>query len=753
MMRTVAVLVIGTLGLALTATPAANAAARISTGKLGVLTSGDDDWPMFQGNLSHTGVSPDTSVGASTATSLSEAWASKIGGDGRGALIASPIVVYDSALGVTVLYEVTGQADVEAVNVATGQLLWEVRLDQLAYGSPTVYDGTVYVVTLSGELTALDATTGAEQCSFTLPTFSPETVPGRIMDSPVVANIDGTGPIVFFGDAGDNTPNEHLNAGHEWAITGVGNTAGSCQEKWAFNGWDYTGTFDQVGSWSPPALAQDSTGRWLLVFGSSNPDDAVYALDAETGADVWSFVTHIGNDRDVGAGPGIAAPGVNGIADGVVYINGKNRVEYALDLITGEELWSFDLQAAAGGAAFNSVSTTAVADGDVLVTYDTYLFAINAVTGALVWQSTAMAAPTYASPSISGAPGDQVVFVGDLAGNEYGFQLSDGSLVFSASTGHPIDASTTIADGIVFVANVAGWLFAYSNPVATATTLGASANPTANGEAVTYSAEVSPIPDGGTASFSADGKVIPSCKAVPVDTTTGVATCEQSYPYAGSHTIVAGYSGDAGYQGSTSDTLTEVVELATTTALTASANPSTPSKAVTFTAKLKPDVSGGTVDFTDGGATIAACGAVAVDTKSGEATCKVSGFAAGSYAIAAIYSGDAADFGSVSGVLTEVINPASTETTLKASPNPVAAGKPVTYSAVLNPVPDGGTVDFTDGGTTITGCGAVSVNAKSHEATCKTTYGSSGSQLIVAVYSGDENYLGSTSGTLTEVVG
>ena len=78
------------------------------------------------------------------------------------------------------------------------------------------------------------------------------------------------------------------------------------------------------------------------MVGSSSPDCAVYALDARTGRQVWRFQTQIfSQDNDVGAGPTISPPGVNGFADGVAYVAGKNKVVHALNLRTGALIWRF----------------------------------------------------------------------------------------------------------------------------------------------------------------------------------------------------------------------------------------------------------------------------------------------------------------------------------------------------------------------------------------------------------------------------
>lgn len=156
---------------------------------------------------------------------------------------------------------------------------------------------------------------------------------------------------------------------------------------WSFNGWGFTNGGTQTGSWSPPALADDATGRPLLVFGSSQPDSSVYALDARTGSLVWRYNTSTTGDQDVGAGACITAPGVNGFTDGEVYIDGKTQVLYALDLMTGTVNWSFDMRAAIGVKVSNSVSTPACVGSRVYVGYGYGVWAFDAATGTEQWYS------------------------------------------------------------------------------------------------------------------------------------------------------------------------------------------------------------------------------------------------------------------------------------------------------------------------------------------------------------------------------
>lgn len=413
-----------------------------------------DLWPVFGHDRAHSGVSSDTAIAASTASGLTERWSASLS-----STIAqpSPVVAYSATLGETLVYDVTYTGVVSAFNAATGALVWQRSVNSSVASSPAVYNGTVYFGTLNGTLEALNAATGAVECTFTVPVIPPATTPGRLISSPVAGNVDGTGPTVFIGDAGAQ---ESSNGGHFWAITGVGNTAGSCQEKWMYDNWPIRGTNGTLtGVWGDPALARGSQGTWEVVFGTSNPDQSVYALNAVTGSRLWRFHTlHNGPDEDVGAGPAIGSPGSNGFADGVVYIDGKDGIEYALDLLTGKQIWSFTL--GAGSNLANGVSEAALTGNTLVVCYATSVFALNATTGTAIWTATP-GGTIHASPAVSGPPGDQVLFVGDLRGNEYGLNLQTGAKVFTASTPIELQASAAVAVGMLYFTSD-GTFYAYA---------------------------------------------------------------------------------------------------------------------------------------------------------------------------------------------------------------------------------------------------------------------------------------------------
>jgi hypothetical protein len=203
----------------------------------------------------------------------------------------------------------------------------------------------------------------------------------------------------------------------------------------------------------------------------------------------------------------------------------------------------------------------------------------------------------------------------------------------------------------------------------------------------------------------------------------------------------------------------ELMGASTTTTLTSSSNPVSSGVAVTYSATVNPIPEAGTVSFSDGANTsiIPGCGAQSLNYATGVATCTVTypSPAGSPHSVTAAYVGDTYYLASVSSALSQVVSVASSTTTvLSASPNPSEAGQVVTYRAAVSPIPDGGSVNFEDGGTSISGCAAQSVNTTTGVATCNVTYTTTtGSpHLISAIYGGDASFPTSTSAIVSEAV-
>jgi hypothetical protein len=277
----------------------------------------------------------------------------------------------------------------------------------------------------------------------------------------------------------------------------------------------------------------------------------------------------------------------------------------------------------------------------------------------------------------------------------------------------------------------------------TATALTSSLDPSVFGQQVTFTATVSPSSGPtGTVQFF-DG--VNSLGTVALS--GGTASMTTSALAVGTHFIIASYSGNASYTGSTSASLTQTVFVGTVntnTALTSSLNPSVYGQQVMFTATISPSSgASGTVIFMDGASTL---GTSALNA-SGVATLSTSSLAVGIHSITALYSGDGSHSSSASAPLSQTVNKAGTTITLTSSSNPSKSGNPVTFTAGVSASSATGSVQFFDGSTSL---GTMPLSSGMASLTTSTLGG--GKHSITAVYSGDGNFAGSTSTVFSQTV-
>ena len=300
-------------------------------------------------------------------------------------------------------------------------------------------------------------------------------------------------------------------------------------------------------------------------------------------------------------------------------------------------------------------------------------------------------------------------------------------------------------------------------PASTSTSLASSVNPSVTGQSVTVTATVSVVAPGsgaptGTVAFLDDGATIAGCATQAV-TGAGVATCDDAFVAAGAVTITAVYGGDPDFSTSTSAALTQTINQgATATALTSSVNPSVSGESVSYAASVKAvapaaGTPSGAVAFFDGAFGIAGCSAQPL--VAGTASCNVIYAGVGTHAVTATYGGDPNFTASTSPVLAQTVNPGATSSAVTSSVNPSVSGQDVTYTATVSAVTPAsgtptGTVEFLDGGAGITGCGAQPLVGG--VASCDVVYTEVGSHAITVIYSGDPNFIGSTSSVVTQTV-
>jgi uncharacterized protein (TIGR03437 family) len=266
-----------------------------------------------------------------------------------------------------------------------------------------------------------------------------------------------------------------------------------------------------------------------------------------------------------------------------------------------------------------------------------------------------------------------------------------------------------------------------------------SVDPATVGQPITYTATVTGSKGIATGSvqFLADGNLMGSGNL----NTVGVATFTTSSLSAGSHTIVASYGGDDNYAPSVSAGYGQQVQKLVST-VSVSSNVAAPilGQAIVFTVQLGPTPGAGyaaqtgTVTLFDTSTQIASVTASAPVT-----TITISSLFAGTHQIIAKYSGDGIWYPANSTAFVQIVGRAATTTTLTSAPAPASSQIILTATVTASQGIPTGTVNFVDPTNQNVVASATLVNGTA------TTMVKPGDPSLVAVYSGDSNFLPSSS--------
>lgn len=314
----------------------------------------------------------------------------------------------------------------------------------------------------------------------------------------------------------------------------------------------------------------------------------------------------------------------------------------------------------------------------------------------------------------------------------------------------------------------AGTMTQVVNARATTTTVTSAPNPSVFGQGVTLSAHVATNPSSshiptGSVQFKVDGSDVNA--AVTLDG-SGDASTSVSGLNVGGHTVTADYTSTDPETLDSSGTLAggqTVTKASTTTIATTSGSPSAYGQSVTLTATVSVSAPGGgtptgTVTFSDGVVTLGPA------TLAGsQASVSTAALSVGAHTFTATYSGDGNLFGS-SGTVAQQVNKAPTVTTVTSSVNPAVYGQPVSFSALVCPAPPSAApVQAPTGSVVFHLDGAVAafdtaILGPSGTPGCTTATSIStatlsvGPHIVTATYSGDGNFITSTSATFDQTI-
>lgn len=300
-------------------------------------------------------------------------------------------------------------------NRETGEVDWQISTNgSIVWSSPAVSDETVYIATLAGTVYAVNSTDGDIRWEFD--------VDYQFFASPRV--VDGT---VYIGSRDFSG---HSLSHREYPMYALDADDGTVE--WVFD--------IEEGVFGAAAVAEDS-----VYVGGQN--GSVFRLDADTGELLWEFETDELPDgssmwrrNSAGARNG-GVPSGPTVADGTVYFGSYAGYVYAVDAETGTENWSYHVDAP-------FVTSPAVHDGTVYIGgYDTNLHAIDAETGEREWRYFAEWEMAKSSPIIVG----DTVYVGTIDGNFYAVDSDTGEEVWKYPTETYIDSAAAYYNGTLYL--------------------------------------------------------------------------------------------------------------------------------------------------------------------------------------------------------------------------------------------------------------------------------------------------------------
>lgn len=367
-------------------------------------------WPMFHHDAQRTG------VGRGPAAQGKRKWM----------FDADNPVSSSVALGLSGKAAYVGAGDaVYALNTAIGKQLWKYETGGHVGSSPAVGpdDGgnVVYVGSDDKNVYALGAANGNLLWKFA--------TNGPVNSSPAVSQ---DGSVVYITAA----PAMILGPGTVYAIN-----ASNGKQNWSVN----------VGE-SSPAISPD--GKTVYVGG-----DKLYALNAASGATLWTFKT---NNSASESTPAVSSDGKT------VYIGSSDKNLYAVDVVkcaanakpnepctaspwakpfkTDSEVYS--------SPAIGSNGKNVFAGSD-----DHSLYCVNAADGTMVWDYATQAVIFDSSPAVT-ADGKNV-YIGSFDNNLYMIEVATGKEAWKFTTGAEVGSSPAIdANGVVYFGSSDGNVYA-----------------------------------------------------------------------------------------------------------------------------------------------------------------------------------------------------------------------------------------------------------------------------------------------------
>ena len=360
----------------------------------------------FGGRKSEEATKPAELTKITPSVSITRLWSAKAGsGEERLGARQGPAIA-DGKVFVAAV-----EGGVRALDLQTGNSLWQYASDLPLSGGPGAGDGTVAVGSLEGDVVALDAATGAEKWK------------AKVSEEVIAAPAVGQGMVIV-----------HSNDGRVTAFV-----AATGERRWF---WAADMPTLTVRGNDAPVL-----GPGFVFVGNDN--GTVVALALADGRELWRETVAQAEGRseldrmsDVDGTPVLA--------DTTLYATSYKRKTAAIDAPSGRLLWVADN----GGSGRIGLGADKVVVSDPSGT----VWALDRTSGNAMWQQPALARRNLTSVAVQG---DYAV-VGDYDGYLHWLKLEDGAFAARERMGGAaLKGSPVVVDGVLVAQNIDGDVVAF----------------------------------------------------------------------------------------------------------------------------------------------------------------------------------------------------------------------------------------------------------------------------------------------------
>ena len=303
-----------------------------------------------------------------------------------------------------------------------GGVAWRFDTDAPVRASPVIHRDRVYVGSSDRRFYALDAETGRELWRYEA---GAEIAGAAAATDARVVFVDRANTVHAL-DPGSGAVRWRVEAGPDLPLP------------WGHEGWDYL-------------LASPTVVDGTVVVGTG--DGVLRALSLADGRERWRFATG-GRIR--------SAPAV---VDGVAYVGSGDGIVYGVSMDDGREVWRFETEGVGWDAAdfgFDRrqiYASPAIVDGVLYVgSRDAADYAVDLATGQAIWTYREGSPWVMASPAV----GPERVYTGRSSGGAVlALDRGTGEPVWQHQTGGLVFSSPLLVDGVVYVGSADGALYAF----------------------------------------------------------------------------------------------------------------------------------------------------------------------------------------------------------------------------------------------------------------------------------------------------